>query len=142
MTDEGWTREVRTVSAAGAQGVLAAAMKAAAGHGLKLSIAVVDASGNLLAFQRDDGAAVTTIEAALRKARTAVHLKAPTKVFEDLLHGGATSLLAFEFISPSQGGVPLVVGGTAVVGGIGCSGGSGEEDETVAKAGAAAIVRA
>jgi glc operon protein GlcG len=84
---------------------------------------------------------VTSIEAATRKARTAAHLSAPTKVFEDLLHGGMTSLLAFEFISPSQGGIPLILDGV-VIGGIGSSGGSGDEDEMVANAGATAFVNA
>lgn len=104
-------------------------------------MAVVDAAGNLVALQRTDGACVTSIEAATRKARTAVHLSAPTKVFEDLLHGGMTSLLAFEFISPSQGGIPLILDG-AVVGGVGSSGASGDEDDMVANAGAAAFVAA
>ena len=120
---------------------LAAAEQAAAEKQLKVSIAIVDSAGNLLAFQRTNGACVTSIEAATRKARTAVHMSAPTKVFEDLLHGGMTSLLAFEFISPSQGGVPLVLDG-AVIGGIGSSGATGDEDEAVANAGASAFVRA
>ena len=138
MAGGGLTVEVRTLSAAGAKVALAAAEAAAESAKLKASIAVVDAAGALVAFQRADGAAVTSIEAAIRKARTAAQLGAPTKVFEDLLHGGATSLLAFEFVSPSQGGVPLIVDG-AVVGGIGGSGASGEEDEMIAKAGAAAL---
>ena len=138
---ENLTIQVQTLSAAGAKVALAAAEQAAAGKKLKVSIAVVDSAGNLVAFQRTDGACVTSIEAATRKARTAVHLGAPTKVFEDLLHGGMTSLLAFEFISPSQGGIPLILGG-AVIGGIGSSGASGEDDEQVANAGAIALVSA
>lgn len=135
------TVQIQSLSAAGAKLALAAAEAVAAEKGLRVSIAVVDAAGNLVAFQRTDGACVTSIEAATRKARTAVHLSAPTKVFEDLLHGGMTSLLAFEFISPSQGGIPLILDG-AVVGGIGSSGASGDEDDMVANAGAAAFVAA
>ena len=138
MAGETLTRLVPTVNAAGAKAALAAAEKAAAEKGLPLSIAVVDNAGHLVAFHRVDGACVTTIEAALRKARTAAQLRMPSKVFEDLVHGGATSILSFEFLAPSQGGVPLVVDGV-VVGGIGSSGGSGEEDESVASAGAAAL---
>lgn len=141
MPGETLTIAVQSLSAAGAKVVLAAAEAAAAQAGLKVSIAVLDAAGNLVAFQRMDGACVTSIEAATRKGRTAVHLSAPTKVFEDLLHGGITSLLAFEFISPSQGGVPLVLDGV-VVGGVGCSGASGDEDEMAANAGAAALAAA
>lgn len=138
MAGETLTRQVPTVSAAGAKVALAAAEKAAADKGLKLSIAVMDNAGHLVAFQRADGAAVTSAEAALRKARTAAQLGVPSKVFQDLLENGATSLLALEFLTPMQGGVPLVVDG-AVVGGIGCSGGSGDDDEAVASAGAAAL---
>lgn len=135
------TIEVRTLSASGARVALAAAERAAAEGKQKASIAIVDNAGNLIAFQRTDGACVTSIEAAMRKARTAVHLSAPTKVFEDLLHGGMTSLLAFEFISPSQGGIPLMLDGVAI-GGIGCSGGSGQDDEALASTGAAAFLEA
>jgi glc operon protein GlcG len=138
VAGDGLTIAVRSLSAAGAKLVLAAAEAAAAQAKLVASIAVVDAAGALIAFQRADGAAATSIEAAIRKARTAAHLGAPTKALEDLLHGGATSLLAFEFISPSQGGLPLIVDGV-VVGGIGGSGASGEEDEMIARAGAAAL---
>ncbi len=141
MPQEPLMIEVQTLSAAGAKIALAAAERAAAQKKLKVSIAIVDNAGNLIAFQRTDGACVTSIEAAMRKARTAVHLGAPTKVFEDLLHGGMTSLLAFEFISPSQGGIPLMLGGLAI-GGIGCSGGSGADDEALANTGAAAFMDA
>ena len=139
MTQSKLTMNVQTVSAAGAKIALSAAEQAAAANKLKVSIAVVDSAGNLIAFLRTDGACVTTVEAATRKARTAAQLGAPTKVFEDLLHGGMTSLLAFEFLSPSQGGVPISLHGT-VIGGIGSSGGSGSEDEMVANAGASALV--
>ena len=92
MPGDSLTIEVQTLSAAGAKVALAAAEQAAAEKKLRVSIAIVDNAGNLVAFQRTDGACVTSIEAAMRKARTAVHLSAPTKVFEDLLHGGMTSL--------------------------------------------------
>jgi glc operon protein GlcG len=141
MSADRFTLAIRTLNAAGAKIALIAAERAAAANALKVSIAVVDSAGNLVAFQRTDGACVTTIEAAIRKARTAAQLGAPTKVFEDLLHGGMTSLLVFEFISASQGGVPLVLDGV-VVGGVGCSGSSGQDDETTANAGVAALVEA
>src|ERR1700733_6909365 len=105
MSADRFTLAIRTLNAAGAKIALVAAERAAAANALKVSIAVVDSAGNLVAFQRTDGACVTTIEAAIRKARTAAQLGAPKKVFEDLLHGGMTSLLVFEFISASQGGV-------------------------------------
>ncbi len=139
MSESKVTIQVQSLSAAGAKLALAAAERSAAAGKLKVSMAVVDNAGNLVAFHRIDGACVTTIEAAIRKARTAAQLGASTKVFEDLLQGGMTSLLAFEFLSPSQGGVPITLDG-AVVGGVGSSGGSGSEDEMIAQAGADAVV--
>lgn len=138
MNDDALTVSVRTLSANGAKLALARAEAAALAKGLAVSIAVVDSAGNLLAFLRVNNACVTCIEAAIRKARTAANLGAPTKLFEDLLQGGMTSLLAFDFISPSQGGVPIMLDG-AIVGGIGCSGSTGDDDEAVAMAGAAVL---
>lgn len=133
--DEGLTTQVRTLNAAGAKVALAAAEAVARERGVPLSISVVDSAGNLLAFARMDGAAVTSIEASIRKARTAAQLRLPTRVFEDLLLAGNTSLLAFEFVAPSQGGVPVVLDGV-VVGAVAASGGSRDDDEIAAQAGA------
>ena len=138
MRTEALTASVRTLTSAGAKLALEAAEQAAVARGLAVSISVVDHVGNLVAFLRVNMACVTSIEASIRKARTAASLGAPTKLFEDLLHGGMTSLLAFEFISPSQGGIPITVDGI-VVGGIGCSGSSGDDDEAIATAGAASL---
>lgn len=141
MGSKDLTVDVRTLSSAGAQVALAAAEASALAKGLAVSIAVVDVAGNLVAFLRTGNACVTSIEAALRKARTAANLGAPTKLFEDLVHGGMTSLLTFEFISPSQGGIPLQADGVNL-GGIGCSGSSGDEDEAIAASGADALAQA
>ena len=81
------TSQVRTLNTSGAKAALAAAEKAALERGLKLSISVVDNAGNLLAFTRLDGAPLGTIDASFKKARTAALFGAPSKVFEDLLHG-------------------------------------------------------
>jgi glc operon protein GlcG len=139
--ETGLTRQVRTLSAAGAAAALAAAEAAARGRGLRLCISVVDAAGNLLAFTRMDGAPLGSIEASQRKAQTAALMGVPSKVFEDMLHAGGTALLAFESVCPSQGGAPIILDGVAV-GAVGGSGGSGEEDEFAAQAGVAAIAAA
>jgi glc operon protein GlcG len=141
MAGEKLTIEVPSVSAAGARIALAAAEKLAAGKGLHVSIAVVDQAGYPVTLHRMDGGTVTSVEAATRKARTAAQLRMPSKRFQDLLHGGMTTLLSLEFLTPMAGGVPLESGG-AVVGGIGCSGGSEEDDEALAFAGAQAFAAA
>ena len=132
------TTELRTVSAAGAKIALAAAEKYAEERGLHLGMAIADQAGHLLACHRMDGGTVTSIEAAIRKSRTAAQLRMPTKRFQDLLHGGMTTLLSIEFLTPMSGGVPLEIDGV-VVGGIACSGASEEDDEGASMAGAAAL---
>ncbi len=126
------------LTAEGARRALAAAEKEATGKGLKLSIAVVDASGQLMAFQRMDDARLITVDVSIGKARTAAYLRSPSKVLEDMVNGGRTALVAIEGITPVQGAVPIIVDGL-VVGAIGTSGASPAEDESVAKAGAAAL---
>lgn len=138
MAGEALTTQVQSVSAAGAKVALAAAEKLAAEKGHQVSIAVLDHAGYPVALHRMDGATVTSVEAAIRKARTAAQLRMPSRVFQDLLHGGMTTLLSLEFLTPMAGGMPLEAGGV-VVGGIGCSGGSEEDDEALAAAGAQAF---
>jgi glc operon protein GlcG len=124
-----------SVTAEGARRALGAAEKEATRRGLKLSIAVVDAAGHLLAFQRMDNARLITVDVAIGKARTAAYLRSPSKALEETINGGRAALLAIERIMPVQGAVPIIVDG-AVVGAIGASGASPADDELVAKAGA------
>lgn len=135
---ESMTLQVRTLSAVGSRTALAAAEKLATEKRLKISIAVVDIAGNLMAFQRMDSASAASVAGAIGKARTAANIGAPTKVLHDRLLAGATVLLSFPDTIPAQGGVPLIVDG-AVVGAIGASGASGADDEMVAMAGASAL---
>ena len=100
---------------------------------------VADSDGNLVAFQRMDGAMLASIQIAEHKARAAVTFRRPTKIFEDgvqLMH--LNYLLAFDGIIASRGGIPLIDQGM-IIGAIGCSGGTDSQDEVVSKAGAAVI---
>jgi glc operon protein GlcG len=109
------------------------------GRNWKMNIAVADSGGNLLAFQRMDGAMLASIQIAQHKARAAVTFRRPTKVFEDgvnLMH--FNYLLAFDGVIASRGGIPLIDQGD-IIGAIGCSGGTDSQDEVVSKAGAAVI---
>jgi uncharacterized protein GlcG (DUF336 family)/mannose-6-phosphate isomerase-like protein (cupin superfamily) len=102
-------------------------------------IAVVDEGGNLMALERIDGTFAAGANISIGKARTAVLFKRPTKVFEDIIKNGRTSMVALNDFTPLQGGIPIVVGGD-VVGGVGVSGAaSAQQDEELAIAGAAAI---
>ena len=122
-----------------AQAVIQAAVVEAKRRNWKMNVAVSDSGGNLVAFQRMDGAMLASIQIAEHKARAAVTFRRPTKVFEDgvqLMH--LNYLLAFDGIIASRGGIPLIDQGT-IIGAIGCSGGADSQDEIVSNAGAALI---
>jgi glc operon protein GlcG len=122
-----------------AQAVILAALAEARKRNWKMNIAVVDSGGNLVAFQRMDGAMLASIRIAEHKARAAATFRRPTKVFEDginLMH--LNYLLAFDGVIASRGGIPLIDEGV-IIGAIGVSGGTDSQDEVVSKAGAAVI---
>jgi len=124
-----------------AQAVIAAAAAAAEKHNWKMNIAVVDSGGNLVAFARMDGAQLASIAISEHKARAAVTFRRETKVFEGGIQGGFNYLVTLDGVIGSRGGIPLVEAGK-LVGAIGCSGGTGSQDEVVAKAGAAIVMSA
>ena len=122
-----------------AQAVIHAAVAEAKKRNWKMNIAVADSGGNLVAFQRMDGAMLASIQIAEHKARAAATFRRPTKVFEDgiqLMH--LNYLLAFDGVIASRGGIPLIDQGV-IIGAIGCSGGTDSQDEVVSNAGAAVI---
>jgi uncharacterized protein GlcG (DUF336 family)/mannose-6-phosphate isomerase-like protein (cupin superfamily) len=101
-------------------------------------IAVVDDGGNLMTLERLDGTFAAGANISIGKARTAVMFKKPSKVFEDLINKGRTTMVALKDFTPLQGGIPIVVGGQ-IVGGVGVSGAlSAQQDEELAIAGAQA----
>jgi glc operon protein GlcG len=127
------------ISLARAQAVIQAAVTEAKRRNWKMNVAVADSGGNLVAFQRMDGAMLASIQIAEHKARAAATFRRPTKIFEDginLMH--LNYLLAFDGVIASRGGIPLIDQG-AIIGAIGCSGGTDSQDEIVSKAGAAVI---
>jgi glc operon protein GlcG len=122
-----------------AQAVIRAAVSEALKRNWKMNVAVADSGGNLVAFQRMDGAMLASISIAEHKARAAATFRRPTKIFEDgvqLMH--LNYLLAFDGIIASRGGIPLIDQG-AIIGAIGCSGGTDSQDEVVSEAGAAIV---
>lgn len=129
---------IRMLSHDGAMQVLDAASIDARRRGVKVSIAVVDAYGHLLAFERVNNAMPVTIDNAIAKARTAAEIAAPSKALQDQVDHGQTSYLAIIGLAPLQGGFPITVGGT-VVGGIGTSGASADIDEQISKLGSEAL---
>ena len=102
----------------------------------KLGVAVVDTGGNLVAFQRMDGAQLASIQISEHKARASANFRRETKVFENALQlNNLNYILTLDGVIAARGGIPLVEGGK-IVGAIGCSGGTGSQDEVACKAGA------
>lgn len=128
-----------TLTLEGANQVILAAIAKARERDAGGAIAVVDAGGALIAFQRLDGTFAAGAIVSQGKARTSAIFKKPTKAFEDSINGGRTALATVHDMTPLQGGVPIIVDGQ-VVGAVGVSGAhSQQEDEEIALAGAAAI---
>src|SRR5215510_12943528 len=102
--------------------------------------AVLDSGGNLVMLQRMDGVQLGSIEAAKDKAYSAVMYRRPTKVFQDLVGQGGPNLrlLRLAGASPLEGGIPIIVDGK-LIGAIGVSGHTSEQDAQVARAGADAL---
>ena len=121
-----------------ADAVLAASLAEAKKRDWKLVCAVLDPGGNLVSMKRMDGAQLASIDIAIHKARTAVKFRRETKVFETNVQSGNVYQLTLDDVVASRGGIPLISEGK-LVGAIGCSGGSGSQDEVVAKAGVAAF---
>jgi glc operon protein GlcG len=122
-----------------AQAAIAAAVAEAKKHNWKLNVAVVDSGANLVAFQRMDGAQLASIGIAEHKARTAATFRRETRVMEDGIQLKQNYYtLTLDGVIASRGGIPLVAAGK-LIGAIGCSGGTGSQDEVVCKAAAATV---
>lgn len=117
-----------------AQALLQAGIAEANKRGWPEDFAVVDWSGNLVAFARMDGAQLGSIAIAEHKARTAAAFRRPTASFETGVQKfGFNYLLSFDNMIAVAGGIPLVQNGR-IVGAIGCSGGTTSQDEVLCKA--------
>ncbi len=121
----------------GAKNIVAAAEAEATKNGWSMTIAVVDAGGELVLFHKSDMSAPYNGDFALRKARTAARYRRPTKALDSAVAGGRIQYLATDAL-PVEGGVPIVVGGQ-VIGAVGASGGTAPQDAQVARAGIAAL---
>jgi len=130
------------ISAAGANEVLRAAEAKAAEIGIPVVVAVVDDAGDLKALIRMDGTPKGAIQWSVDKAITAASFRAPTHVLAQAMEGAPASALASFMAQPhvtlAPAGYPLVIDGV-VAGAIGAGGGTPEQDQAVAQAGAAAL---
>jgi uncharacterized protein GlcG (DUF336 family) len=102
-----------------------------------MAIAVVDTAGNLVYFEKMDGTQTGSVNVSIDKARSAALFKRPTKAFQDIVAAGGVGLriLGLQGAVPVDGGIPLMEGGK-IVGAIGASGGTSDQDAQCAQAGA------
>ena len=118
--------------------IVAAAEKEATKNGWAMFVAVIDDGGVLTTVERMDDAQIGSLDVSIGKAQTALKFKRPSKAFEDLINSGRNSLLGLPGVTPVEGGFPLMADGK-VIGAIGVSGGSSQQDAQVAQAGVAAL---
>jgi glc operon protein GlcG len=127
------------IAAQRAEQLIQAAAAEAAKKGWPMNIAVVDSGANLVAFLRMDGAQLASIPIAEHKARAAAKYRRPTKALEDAVQKfDLKYLMTLDDVIASRGGIPLIEDGK-IIGAIGCSGGTGSQDEVVCTAGAALV---
>jgi glc operon protein GlcG len=105
-----------------------------------MAIAIVDPSGELVYFEKLDGTQAASVNIAIDKARSSARFKRPTKALQDVLATGGAGLrmLALDGAVPVEGGVPILMD-AKIVGAIGVSGGTSQQDGEVATAAAAAV---
>jgi uncharacterized protein GlcG (DUF336 family) len=128
-----------SISGEKAKQVLAAAEAEAKKRNWKLNIAVVDTNGELVHFLRMDGAQIGSVMISQGKARTAARYRRATQAWYNAYEGGHSYIGTLDpTLIASPGGFPVVEGGK-LIGAIGCSGGTGDQDAAVCKVGADTI---
>ncbi len=123
-----------------ARKVIAAAQAEARRNDWPVAVAILDTAGNLVAFEKMDDTQTGSILVAQDKGRSAAIFRRPSKIFEDAVAGGGAGVrfLNMREASASEGGLPITVGGK-IIGAIGVSGATSQQDGMVAKAGAEAL---
>jgi uncharacterized protein GlcG (DUF336 family) len=119
----------------------AAALAEAKKNNWRMAVAIVDPGGYLVYFEKLDGTQNASIPLAQAKARTSALFRRPSKAFADQFTAGNTGFMSFPNEArpiASEGGIPIVVNGK-LIGAIGASGGTGQQDGAVATAGAIAV---
>ena len=129
-----------SIGAEQAKTIAAAAVAEARKNQWTMAIAIVDISGDLVYFERMDHTQVGSVDVAQAKARAAARFKRPTKAFQDALAAGGEGwrILSLDGAVAVEGGLPLMSGGK-IVGAIGASGGTSQQDGVTAAAGAATL---
>ena len=129
-----------TINSETAKKAVAAAVEESKKNNWTMCVAVVAPSGDLVQFERMDNCQFASITISQHKAKAAATFRRPTKVFEDRIAAGGAGLtvLTLDGVIASEGGIPIVIGGK-IVGAMGCSGGTGQQDGVACQAGVNAV---
>ncbi|HTA45241.1 MAG TPA: heme-binding protein [Bryobacteraceae bacterium] len=129
-----------SINAEAAKKIAAAAIAEARKNNWAMAIAVVDTGGYLVYFERMTDTQLGSVEIAIEKAKSAALFRRPTKSFQDTVAAGGEGLRILRLTGavPVEGGIPLIVDGK-LIGAVGASGGSSDQDGRTAQAGAAAV---
>lgn len=130
----------KSLTLAAAKQIAAAAEAEAAKNNWNVVIAVVDDGGHLIYLQKMDETQVGSVRVAQEKAQTSVNFKRPTKAMEDAVAGGRNVVLKLPGALPVEGGLPIMADGK-LIGAIGVSGVTSQQDGQIAAAGVAAAAR-
>ncbi len=130
----------KVLTLAAAKKIAAAAEAEMAKNGWRMVIAIVDDGAHLIYLQRGEETQAGSVEIAIRKATSAAMFKRPTKVWEDALAGGRQAILGLAGLVPSEGGEPIMLDGK-LLGAIGVSGGTAQQDGQVARTGLGALAK-
>jgi glc operon protein GlcG len=125
-----------------ARPAIAGAMAEARRIGVPMAVAILDTAGHLVAFERMENTQTASISVSQDKGVSAALYRRPTKAFQDNVASGGVGLrvLTLRGAVAVEGGIPLMMGGR-IVGAIGVSGGTSDQDGDVARAGVAAFGR-
>ena len=119
-----------------AKQLMAAAEGEAKKRNWKMNIAIVDTNGDLVHFNRMEGAQIASVSISMNKARTAARYRRETRLFFNAFETGHGYIATLDpTLVASPGGIPLVENGK-IIGAIGCSGGTGDQDALICKVGA------
>src|SRR5271157_4518502 len=129
-----------SLTADAAKKVAAAAIAEARKNNWAMAVAIVDTGGYLVYFERMPDTQLGSVEVSIEKAKTAALFRRPTKSFQDTVAGGGEGLRILRLTGaiPVEGGIPIIVDGK-LIGAVGASGGSSDQDGRTAQAGIAAM---
>ena len=129
-----------SIGLAKAKMAAAAAIAEAQKNNWTMAVAIVDTGGYLVYFEKMDNAQTGSVDLAIEKARTSALFRRPTRLFQEGVAGGGEGLRLLRLTGaiPIEGGNPVIEDGK-IIGAIGVSGGSGDQDGKVSKVGADSV---